>query len=112
MGIRVKTHDRARTSSTPDGHSQRSREAEHRDAHASDLRMRNPFLWPSPLSRSAAGLGCELRLTSGSQSVGLFGCLTNGSAFVEPAASDADDGQLGQRAGEEAAARAFVEQVL
>ena len=82
------------------------------DAHASDLRMRNPFLWPSPLSRSAAGLGCELRLTSGSQSVGLFGCLTNGSAFVEPAASDADDGQLGQRAGEEAAARAFVEQVL
>jgi hypothetical protein len=34
------------------------------------------------------------------------------SAFVEPPAGDADDGQLGQRAGEEATAGAFVEQVL
>ena len=49
---------------------------------------------------------------SGNQSLGLFGRFTDGSAFVEPPAGDPDDGQLGQRAGEEAAAGAFVEQVV
>ena len=112
MGEVGATHDRAPHGRDHWQPTSACREAEHRDAHAPDLRMRNPFLWPSPLSRSAAGSGCELRLTSGSQSVGLSGCLTDGPAFIEPAASDADDGQLGQRAGEEAAARAFVEQVL
>jgi hypothetical protein len=49
---------------------------------------------------------------SGSQSLGLSGCLTDGSPFVEPPAGHADNRQLGQRAGDEAAAGSFVEQFL
>ncbi len=44
--------------------------------------------------------------------MGLSGCFADGSAFVEPASGDTDDGQLAQRACEEAAAWTVVEQVL
>ena len=51
------------------------------------------------------GRGLPAQATLSAQKVvSLFGCLADGSAFIKPSASNADDGYFRQRASEQAAA--------